>query len=242
MAARNAERQKLAGQLTERRAALDAIDLDALEIRDEVLRALADKLGKCRDAVQRRDLARAAEARARAEAAMAARQRDEAASKLKIAGQVHTRKSDERAETARMADLAEATLSEHAASLRTHLVEGAPCPVCGADEHPFVAENSAAAKLVARGASAPLGDRCGSEGGRGRYFGRQRDSDEGDQRVRRGGESDGGGSSQGDSTLWRRSRHFCPRYGASSRGWDWRPHSMLIPKPLAICGSGIRND
>src|SRR6476659_5684950 len=35
VAARNAERQNLARQLTERRAALDAIDLDALEIRDE---------------------------------------------------------------------------------------------------------------------------------------------------------------------------------------------------------------
>ena len=148
VAARNAERRKLAGQLTERRAALDAIDLDTLEIRDEVLRAIEEKLGKCRDAVQRRDAARVAETRGRAEAATAAHQRDEAASKLKIAEQVHTRKTDERAETARMADLAEATLSEHAASLRTHLVEGAPCPVCGADEHPFVVENSAAAKLA----------------------------------------------------------------------------------------------
>ena len=220
MAARNAERQNLARQLTERRAALDAIDLDALEIRDEVLRAQSRK--SWGSAAMRSSGAMwrgGAETCGHAEAAMAARQRDEAASKLKIAEQVHTRKTDERAETAQMADLAEATLSEHASKPADASRRGRSMSGLRRGRTSLRCRKLGRGQAVARGASAPLRNRCGSEGGRGRYFRCQCGSDEGDQRVRNGEERR---RRKRPRRLRRRRRfrHCCPRWRASSRDCD----------------------
>ncbi len=131
-----AECGRHAALIDTRAKALAAIDENAARARAAALESRAVLL---------RDLAMAARlhsdataTRERADMDFDAAARAATAEEATIASLLAARAQDEarREETERLGDLADAAASEHAPRLRAALVEGEPCPVCGAREHP----------------------------------------------------------------------------------------------------------
>jgi exonuclease SbcC len=136
-------------QMREREAALAALDFPSATRRQEDLAQAHDALkamahcAASHDAAQEKAAAAGADlARFDAEAlALAAKFATLQASRADLAPQGE--------EAERLAELAEAVADPHALKLRATLEEDAPCPVCGALEHPFAHSAGAAAELVA---------------------------------------------------------------------------------------------
>ena len=143
-----AARATLDARIAERTATLAALDETETRTRDAALAALQSEVAALVPVAAARDAAMSGAAAAIADrdeatagAAEAGGHRAEAESRRALA---RTRRSG----LAAAADLAEAVVSEAAAHLRARLVEGEPCPVCGACDHPAAADPSVLAALV----------------------------------------------------------------------------------------------
>ncbi len=145
----HARRSALAVSRAERAAALAVLDEPATLARAGHLEALLDALreayalaGRHAAAIADAAAARQESARAQADHAAATARRDAAEAGLKSA-------RERRAELLPLAELAEESVSREAARLRSLLVPGEPCPVCGGSEHPHAhASNDALGRLA----------------------------------------------------------------------------------------------
>lgn len=144
-----AQKKKCADQLIVQRAALKAIDREALTVREDALRGLQDILREARRVG--RDWARA---RAALQAAEALRQSAETEAKAASAKLTAMEAASEQHRAARrdiaaLCDIADAAVSAEALAMRSLLRAGDPCPVCGASEHPVLGDRDPHAALVA---------------------------------------------------------------------------------------------
>ncbi|WP_442754096.1 AAA family ATPase [Methylocystis sp. JAN1] len=138
----------ISAQMREREAAFAALDaaasssrLEELAQAHELLKAMAGCVASHEAAQEKAACASADIAHFEAEAgALATELGTRRASRDALAAR--------REETERLAELAEAAADPHALRLRAALEESAPCPVCGAREHPFAHSGGAARELV----------------------------------------------------------------------------------------------
>ncbi|MEH3117450.1 MAG: AAA family ATPase [Methylorubrum populi] len=144
LAALRTQREALAAARAEREAALDALAEPAAQGRAAALEGLLDLLREAcalagRHGTALADRAAAAEAETEAAAAFA-----EAAARHAAAEAALHEAGIRRAEIAPLAELAEESASHEAARLRSLLVSGGPCPVCGSPDHPHAHESEGA--------------------------------------------------------------------------------------------------
>jgi exonuclease SbcC len=142
------DKDKLARRIEERRAALAAMDDTALSEREGVLLAADAQIGQALEAVRDRDRAVGLIASANLQLRSATAEQQARSENVAAAREALDRCSRARAELAHLSDLADAALSKHAAQMRSVLVEGEPCPVCGALEHPFTHGEDTATELA----------------------------------------------------------------------------------------------
>jgi exonuclease SbcC len=147
-AAAREEKLKLSARIAERRAALDAMDDPALSEREGALLAADREIGQILETLRRRDHAAGVleTARAQVQAASAEEEKLSGTADEVHAGLEQGRRA--RTELAQLSDLADAALSRQAAQMRSVLVDGEPCPVCGAPEHPYAHGDDAATELA----------------------------------------------------------------------------------------------
>ena len=136
LAALRARREALAATRTAREAALDALAEPAVQTRAIALEGLLDALRDAYALAQRHgtalaDRVAASEVETEAGAAFA-----EAAARFAAEERALQEAGIRRAEIAPLAELAQESASREAARLRSLLVEGVPCPVCGGLDHP----------------------------------------------------------------------------------------------------------
>lgn len=144
------QRGEVSGMLHERRQALAQIDEQALTDRDHRLREFLDLLREACDVARKHANAEAEKADALAEFAAQEEAFAKATEEIKNAEAQAAELSARRSEAASLIDLVEAAESKHAAALRGVLIEGEPCPVCGAVEHPFAQPGHPEAEAVKR--------------------------------------------------------------------------------------------
>ena len=139
---------KLAAQIADRDCALVALDEPAALARaDDLARAveLIEALRRCARVYDEADLAAASTHQDIARYAQ-----DEAALRQKLEGLRSERalQAAQSAEAERFGELADAAADPHALRLRAALNDDAPCPVCGARDHPFSEVDDAASALI----------------------------------------------------------------------------------------------
>lgn len=127
-----AAEQKLADLQT----ALDSLGESNLTERDHALRDLASVLITAKHHADQHSAAHEEQKAAQKAAVESDNARAVAEQALASNKQDRTRQEIAREEVSRLIDLADATLSAEAAHLRSTLIDGKPCPVCGAAEHP----------------------------------------------------------------------------------------------------------
>jgi exonuclease SbcC len=142
------EKDKLAGRIEERRAALAAMDDAALGERESRLLAMDADIGRALECLRERDRAGSILATARAQMQSAVAEQQAQSAHVATARADLEQRARAREELAQLSDLADATLSKHAAQMRSVLVDGEPCPVCGAADHPFAHGEDSASHLA----------------------------------------------------------------------------------------------
>ncbi len=143
-----ARRVQLADQLAQKRSALAAIELVKLELRQDGLSGLATGLDRALTIIERRDEAHKQTVLAVAIARQAELDGQAAGLRADAARLSHDASLKSRRDLQALSDLAEATLTQHANHLRSVLVDGEPCPVCGSSDHPFTHGDTAASHLA----------------------------------------------------------------------------------------------
>lgn len=139
---------RVLAQAGEREAARDALDAPAAQRRlDDAARAheALHAMARC---ARDHEAAEAQASRASQEQAEFAQESAALAGQVQQLRTTRAQQAAQNEEAARLGDLAEAAADPHATRLRAALDDGAPCPVCGATEHPFAHSNDAARELV----------------------------------------------------------------------------------------------
>ncbi|WP_026608546.1 AAA family ATPase [Methylocapsa acidiphila] len=144
------ERDRLGAECEARRSAFAAIGEDALRRRDHALSELLAGLRDAANVLERHAQAQGEIEQNAAAAAQSARDIEQARAECAAAQISLATHKAARAEIIGLIDLADAALSPEAASLRTSLVAGSPCPVCGALDHPIEERSDIGAAFVAR--------------------------------------------------------------------------------------------
>ena len=148
LAADRDRKEALARDIGECRSALAAIDEPALHDRDTILQGALEALHEASAACERYVRAAADMAHGETEFAAAAQDASAATSQLAEAEADLFRDRAARAEVAPLADLADEAISPEAAHLRSLLIPGEACPVCGATDHPHLARPSTLNDMV----------------------------------------------------------------------------------------------
>jgi exonuclease SbcC len=138
----------LANDIGECRSALVGIDEPALHEREANLQGVLEALREASTACERYVRAAADMAHGETEFAAAAQQASAATSQLAEAEADLLRDRAARAEVAPLADLADESISPEAAHLRSLLIPGEACPVCGATDHPHLSRPSTLNDMV----------------------------------------------------------------------------------------------
>lgn len=136
IATARAARQEAAERRAVRAAALERIGEADLRLRSAILDRLAEGLREAAPLARLHAEAALTLARALADGAAAGEAEADAIRAGTEAAAAEERAAALRAAVAPLAELAEEALSHQAAHLRSLLVEGEPCPVCGAADHP----------------------------------------------------------------------------------------------------------
>jgi exonuclease SbcC len=142
-------KEALASEIGEGRTRLGAIDEPGLYQRDADLQRLAETLREASIGCEHHRRAATDLTRAVAELASAAAKAGQAGDEIASAEAEQSRHRAVRAELAQMAELADEAVSREAVHLRSLLVAGLPCPVCGSIDHPHHARSSALNDMVA---------------------------------------------------------------------------------------------
>ncbi|MGB8841893.1 MAG: AAA family ATPase [Aliidongia sp.] len=142
-------KEALASEIGEGRTRLGAIDEPGLYQRDADLQRLAEALREASIGCEQHRRAAADLTRAESELATATANAGLAGGEIANAEAEQSRHRAVRAELAQMAELADEAVSREAVHLRSLLVAGLPCPVCGSIDHPHHARSSALNDMVA---------------------------------------------------------------------------------------------
>ena len=148
LAADRDRKEALACDIGECRSALVGIDEPALHERETILQGVLEALRDASAACERYVRAAADIAHGETEFAAAAQDASAATSQLAEAEADLLRDRAARAEVAPLADLADEAVSPEAAHLRSLLIPGEACPVCGATDHPHLARPSTLNDIV----------------------------------------------------------------------------------------------
>lgn len=145
----SALRATLFGQIETRRAALAELKEEEASLRRRALADLVRLVAELRTQAQRHARARDALSRATqdGDAATAAQEKETRA--LQEAGAARAIAEARRGEVERLGEMADAAVSKEALRLRASLVPDAPCPVCGAREHPHAHASEAVDEMIA---------------------------------------------------------------------------------------------
>ena len=130
------ERDEHDRALQQSQAALDALDAPSLEAKDAQLRRLLDCTREPLNQSDRFNRASETLARAMQDAHAAGKDGEAANANIAAAERALHEARTRLADLEPLHELAEGSISKEAVQLRSVLVEGKPCPVCGSAEHP----------------------------------------------------------------------------------------------------------
>ena len=140
--------EKLTTQIAERDRALVALDEPASLARADALARAIELIEALRRQARAYDEADAAVNSARHDIARCVQNEAALSQSLEDLRATRVQFAAQGADAERLGELADAAADPHALRLRAALSDDAPCPVCGAHEHPFAKKHDAASALI----------------------------------------------------------------------------------------------